>query len=222
MDIVTGRDMESIDEAQFAQALAPYASVLIDLGCGDGAFPYRVADTQDDLFCIGVDPNRESMAEYARRARRKPARGGRPNVLFVAAAAETLPPELRRRAQLITVNYPWAGLLQAIVTGDPLIAVALDHLAADVCLVQILLNADADVADLPAVTPDAIAETVAPVLADVDFRVTACDWLPPDQRPRSQWGGRLVRGSHRRTVALCAERGDVPSSWRSLLASALV
>ena len=222
MDIVTGRDVESIAEPHFAQTLAPYSTVLIDLGCGDGAFPYRLAGAHDNLFCIGVDPNRESMADYARRARRKPARGGRPNVLYVGAAAESLPPELRHRAHVITINYPWASLLQAIVTGDPLFPSALDHLASDVCLVQILLNADADVADLPAVTPAAISDTAAPVLAAVNFRLTDCDWLPPDRRPRSQWGGKLVRGSHRRTVALRAERGDVPSTSRSLLDDALV
>ena len=220
MDIVTGRDVESIDETRFLDALIPYSTVLVDIGCGDGAFPYRLAGAQADLFCIGIDPNRESMAEYARRARRKPARGGRANVLYVVAAAESLPPELRRSAHLITVNYPWAGLLQAIVTGDPLLGAALDHLAAGVCLTQILLNADADVEGLPPLTPDTIAETIAPVLADANFRLTDCDWLPPDRRPRSRWGGRLVRGSHRRTVALRAERGDVPPASRSLLEGA--
>ena len=123
---------------------------------------------------------------------------------------------MRRSVEwFIALRYLVAKRRQVFISA--ISAIGVGGIAAGVCLTQILLNADADVAGLPPLTPATIAETIAPVLADANFRLTDCDWLPPDRRPRSRWGGRLVRGSHRRTVALRAERGDVPPASRSLL-----
>src|SRR6266540_3313484 len=52
-------------------------------------------------------------------AGRRPRRGGRPNALFVAAAAEALPPELDGLADLVTVHFPWGSLLRGLLGADP-------------------------------------------------------------------------------------------------------
>ena len=144
MQVATGRHSEPLAAAAFARLRARSAAVLVDVGCGDGAFPYRLAGAQPQLLCIGLDPNPERMAEYARKARRKPARGGRENLLYVVGALEAPPPELAGLADLIAINFPWAGLLQQVVTGAAAFADALHALAAPISLLQILLNADAD------------------------------------------------------------------------------
>ena len=51
------------------------------------------------------------MAEASRRAARAATRGGLPNALFVVAAAERLPSELRAVADELTILFPWGSLL---------------------------------------------------------------------------------------------------------------
>lgn len=58
------------------------------------------------------------MVEAAKRAARKPSRGGAPNARFIVAAAEALPPELAATADLVTVQFPWGSLLRGIARGE--------------------------------------------------------------------------------------------------------
>ena len=58
---------------------------------------------------------RLSRVPTAAQARRKPARGGAPNALFIVAAAEALPEPLTGIADEITINYPWGSLLRIVV-----------------------------------------------------------------------------------------------------------
>src|SRR5262249_5952848 len=78
------------------------------------------------------------MAESAGRASR---RGGVPNALFVVAAAEALPPELRGAAGAITVHFPWGSLLRGLVTGEPDVAGQLASIAAPAARIELLLSA---------------------------------------------------------------------------------
>ncbi len=204
-------------EDGLSRLMRGYRAALVDLGCGDGAFPYRLATAHPALLCIGLDPNREAMAEYARKARRKPARGGLANLLYVVAALESLPNELRGIAALITINFPWAGLLQHVVLAEPPLAAALHHLAAPSCLLEILLNADAEVAGLPELTPENLGSALTPVLARAGFAAPSVTWLPAAARVPSRWGGRLIKGSGRRTLRLRASRGSIAAECISVL-----
>lgn len=63
------------------------------------------------------------MVDASRRAAAKAARGGRPNALFVVAAAETLPTELSGIASAVTVNFPWGSLLRGVLAQNlPILA----------------------------------------------------------------------------------------------------
>ena len=63
------------------------------------------------------------MIASSRRADAKAARGGRPNALFLVAAAETLPTELSGIAGGVTVNFPWGSLLRGVLAQDmPILA----------------------------------------------------------------------------------------------------
>jgi 16S rRNA (adenine(1408)-N(1))-methyltransferase len=58
------------------------------------------------------------MAESSLRAARPERRGGLPNALFLVAAAERLPAELRGRVDELTMVFPWGSLLRAALALD--------------------------------------------------------------------------------------------------------
>ena len=59
------------------------------------------------------------MAEASLRAARPERKGGLSNLLFVVAAAERPPAELRGRADELTILFPWGSLLRGILALDP-------------------------------------------------------------------------------------------------------
>ena len=59
-----------------ATLLAPPRRVVVDVGTGDGRYPYESARGDPETLYIGLDPDAGAMSEYAFRAGRKPARGG--------------------------------------------------------------------------------------------------------------------------------------------------
>jgi 16S rRNA (adenine(1408)-N(1))-methyltransferase len=67
---------------------------------------------------IGIDAEPSRMAEYSRRATRKPAKGGVANALFVYAPLERLPWELAGAASEVHVNLPRGSLLKAVALPD--------------------------------------------------------------------------------------------------------
>ena len=89
--------------------------MVIDIGTGDGAAVIRGARRSPATLHIGIDSDASSMRDASRRAVRPVAKGGVPNALFVVAAAETLPVELRERADVVTVTLPWGSLLRGLL-----------------------------------------------------------------------------------------------------------
>lgn len=211
MRVVTGKTSQTMAAAEFRRLASGYATCWLDVGAGDGALSYRLAADFPDVLCLGIDPNAEAMASQARRARREPDRGGRVNCLYVAAAVEAPPAELAGLAGAITINFPWARLLEIVLGagdgGPAALGAALGALAAPDCAVQLLLNEVTDLPAVPAVEPAMLADRLAPAFAATGFQVAAADWLATDARVRSRWGGRLIRGSGRRVVRLRASRG---------------
>ena len=89
--------------------------MVIDLGTGDGRAVLRRAAASPRSLVIGVDADASSMFEASRRASRGARKGGLPNVLFVPAAAEAIPPELRGRADEVSLLFPWGSLLRGVL-----------------------------------------------------------------------------------------------------------
>ena len=67
---------------------------------------------------IGTDANADRLGEISRRASRKAARGGLPNVLFGRLSLDDAPAELVQLADAITVLFPWGALLQAVAVPE--------------------------------------------------------------------------------------------------------
>ena len=73
---------------------------------------------------IGIDASAAGMAEASLRAARSERKGGLPNALFVVAAAERPPEELRAIAAETTILFPWGSLLRGVLALDDACAAA--------------------------------------------------------------------------------------------------
>ena len=124
--------------------------MAIDLGTGDGRAVLARATAEPRTLAIGIDANAASMIESSRRASRPERRGGRPNALFVVAAAEAAPPELACLADELSITLPWGSLLAGVLGGDDRVAAGVAGLVAPGGLVRsIVSTASCDGRDLP-------------------------------------------------------------------------
>jgi 16S rRNA (adenine(1408)-N(1))-methyltransferase len=108
-----------VSKAVFDEMHHRYAKTSVDVGTGDGRFAYHLASADPDRLVIGIDALAQPMGERAATAARKPVKGGRPNLMFVHAAVETLPVELEHAADEVYVLLPWGALLEGIVSARP-------------------------------------------------------------------------------------------------------
>lgn len=206
MQVITRRGPQQLSADEFRERRAPYSSTLVDLGTGDGAWPRRFARDFPQCLAIGVDSDRDALRAAAKLAERKPARGGAPNALYVAAQAESLPPELRHVADWITIYFPWSALLQLILSGDPTITRILTHLSTDRARCSLVLNADAPPDGFERPTPQSLPAALESSLGEAGYRITSCAMLDRSETPQTTWGGRLVKGSDRTMLGLEALR----------------
>jgi 16S rRNA (adenine(1408)-N(1))-methyltransferase len=208
MRIVEGKKQREVAPEAFAELAQGYARVALDIGTGDGRFVLRQARAEPQTLWIGLDAVGEAMADSARRARAKPAKGGAPNALFAVARAEALPPELAGLCDAIGVNYPWGSLLKAVAEPDPAVMAGIAGCARPGARIAILINlapfADPDQRARLGLSPlDAgLAETrLRPAYAEAGIAIDAIETVH-DLPAATAWGGRLVKGSGRETLSI--------------------
>jgi 16S rRNA (adenine(1408)-N(1))-methyltransferase len=172
--------------------------VTVDLGTGDGRFVLATAAANPDRFVVGVDPVAAAMAESSRRAARPAARGGQPNALFVVAAAEAIPTELRGVADRVTVNLPWGSLLRGALALDEAAARGIAGLLHPGGTAALLLAPNAR--DRLAADVDVPTRIAGDLARDwralgIDL-VAACEATPDDlAAARTTWARRLQLGT---------------------------
>lgn len=180
--------------------------VVIDVGAGDGRWAYDEARRDSGALYIALDPDADSLAEYAFRASRKPARGGVANVLFVVAAAEDLPTELHGTADLLRVNFPWGSLLRGLVLPEPAMLRGLALLGRPGARFEFVLSYDPDhdLAGLggellPPLSIERIDRELAPVYAAAGLEIEGRRLLPLAEAVAlpSTWARRLLHGRPR-------------------------
>jgi 16S rRNA (adenine(1408)-N(1))-methyltransferase len=203
MIVVQGKNTVEISAAELDDLASGYDGITIDVGTGDGRFAYTYAAENPNVFVIGLDPVKEAMREFSARARRKPERGGLPNLIYVVSSIEQPPPELAGRCNLIYVNLPWGSLMRGIIEGDDLVLGNLASLAADNANLWIILNTRVfddpvplDVQGLPEVTEGYARETLRPAFRQHGFEMTEARFLAPEDllELATTWARRL---SHR-------------------------
>ncbi|MBF0623211.1 MAG: class I SAM-dependent methyltransferase [Magnetococcales bacterium] len=195
-----------------AQRLAAADRVLMDVGCGDARFIHRLAREEPAALCIGLDAIGAAMRPVAVKASRQPARGGAPNLILLVGDAAAPPAELTGRAEQVTVNFPWAGLLRGVTGGDPLLLAALAGLLTPRGSLEICLNLHSfqetglrDSLALPTLDPPFLTTTLPQAYGRAGLAITTCRPLGDDPLPvGTTWGGRLGKGSRRESLLIVA------------------
>jgi len=220
MRVQIGKKTADLSRPGLEARAAGYAQVLIDVGTGDGRFPYAWAAEHPDTLCIGVDAVGDAMREVSHRATRKPARGGRENVLFAVAAVEALPPELTGLATQVTVNFPWGSLLRAIVEPQPRVLAGLRALLREggrwIGLINMSVLEDRPYAErlgLPEVTDSHVKAVLGPAYRAAGLEITGWREVAPEEIPhRTTWGQHLTHASQRKTNLREARAVQSPGS----------
>jgi len=214
--IQRGKKQETIAPEEVRARLEAHDFVHIDLGTGDGKYILRLARDHPEHCCIGLDAVAANLVDTSGRALRKPSRGGAANALFVIAAVETLPPELRGTANKITINYPWGSLLEAVIVPNAAVLEGIVALARPGAEIEILLNLgifeDEDYLDrlgLPNLDETDLVERLEPALAASGIHIARSAFLRGPTPLPTTWGKRLTLGSGRATLHLVGtiERG---------------
>jgi 16S rRNA (adenine(1408)-N(1))-methyltransferase len=195
---VIGKDRtEPMTAEELATRRVAATHTVIDVGTGDGRYAYALAGEHADWLVLGIDALDEPMEEVAHRAGRKPAKGGRPNVVLLRASIEALPVELHGIADEVRVLLPWGNLLEGIVLGHDDVVRGLAALGPRI---EVVLNGEiweestpARFAHLPVPTPEHIAAVVAPAFARAGVTIGAAHFLdaPAAKALPTTWARRL-------------------------------
>jgi 16S rRNA (adenine(1408)-N(1))-methyltransferase len=167
--------------------------VIIDIGTGDGRFVYQSARQNPNKFYIGIDPNVSPLEKISEKIHRKPSKGGAPNVLFIQAAVEDLPPELDGVADEVHVHFPWGSLLRAFATGDVDILRNVRRICSAGAMLEVVIN-------------DHIGDQLIERYQAAGFEVLEHGPVPAARWSEFEttWARRLKQNEHRSVVYLIA------------------
>ncbi len=194
---------ELMDAGDLAARRAVATRTVIDVGTGDAHYAYRVALAHADWLVVGTDVIDEPMGEIARKAGRKPAKGGVENLVLLRAAAEALPSELHGVADEVSVLLPWGRLLEGIVLAHADVLRGLAELLRVGGHLVVTLNGEIWVESLPAryehvpvPTPEYVAEVVAPAFGRAGVAIGPACYLPAEAALAlpTTWARKLAHG----------------------------
>lgn len=201
--VIGKRRTADLDADAYAELCARYETTAVDVGTGDGRFAYQLASADPMRLVIGIDALDEPMREIAAKAARKPARGGRPNLVLVRAAVEALPAELHGVADEVSVQLPWGSLLEGIVLARDDVLGGLAALCRPGARMTVTLNGEiwldstpARYEHLPVPTPEYVNDVVAAGLARVGISLGAARYSSAQEANElpTTWARRLGHG----------------------------
>jgi 16S rRNA (adenine(1408)-N(1))-methyltransferase len=209
--------INSIETPSTSSSPPTGGGVIVDLGTGDGRFVYQSARRHPERFYIGVDAQPSALEKLSEKIHRKPAKGGLPNVLFVQAAVEDLPPELDGVADEVHVHFPWGSLLRAVAAGDDVVLRHIRRICAPGAWLEIVIGVDPerDRAELerlglPPLSADFLRATLVPRYEAAGFEVKEHGLIPASEWPelRTTWAQRLKGGAGRSLCYLIARAAE--------------
>ena len=177
--------------------------MIIDIGTGDGRAALAAAQAEPSALVVGLDADAGAMSEVSRRAARPPRKGGRPNLLFAVAAAESPPAELHGLADEVRILFPWGSLLRGVLGRDGAVAGGLAALAKPGAqLVAVVSVTPTDRVPGVATLDRAALDEVAARLRDAGFVLVEAGPMTADEvrATHSTWGRRLLAGDSHRPV----------------------
>ncbi|MBI1363109.1 MAG: hypothetical protein GC134_03915 [Proteobacteria bacterium] len=216
LEQIIGKKSFPISGSALRELAAPYGAFHADLGTGDGMFVYRHARAQADVFYLGVDADRSSLAESSAKAAKKPARGGAANAAFVCFNLLDVPEDMTGIADHVFVNFPWGSLMYAWV--EPNIEAirsmaAIGKKGADFSFylnLYVFQNEEQrQHMNLPDVDEAYVTGTLIPAYEKAGITIhnhAFLDALELKDHP-STWAGRLIRRSGRETLYMTGKIG---------------
>jgi len=202
--------------AELDRLRGEYEKCAVDVGTGDARFAYHLASEHPDWLVLGLDALDEPLGEIAYKAARKPARGGRPNLVLLRAAIEALPSEIEGVADEVDVLLPWGALLEGIVRARPEVVRGIAALARPGARVNVTLNGEiwldstpARYQDLPVPTPEYVADAIEPEFRRAGIVLGPARYLtaPEAKELPTTWARRLGHGrAHPRFVHFAGVR----------------
>lgn len=204
---IIGKKRHSLTPVELAEKVADYKQIHLDLGTGDGLFAWRLARQEPDMFVIGVDADRDSLAEGSARAAKKPARGGCANALFICHDALELPGALLKTATDLHINFPWGSLLHATV--EPQLSFLQNLTSGNKNSLSIWLNLHVLSNEemrrnlsLPEFNENYITGTFLPAYAQAGWQIQQQQTFEAGENVpvASSWAGQLTRNSKRPTM----------------------
>ncbi len=203
--------------AELAAMRAEYERCAVDVGTGDARFVYHLASERPDWLVIGIDAIEAPMGEIAYKAARKPARGGRANVVLLRAAIEALPSELHAIADEVDVLLPWGALLEGIVRARSDVVAGIASLARPAGVVHLTLNGEiwldstpARFEDLPVPTPEYVAAEMEPEFRRAGIDIGAARVPQPGRGEGAPHHLGAAIGSRPRTSTVSLPGGSAP------------
>jgi 16S rRNA (adenine(1408)-N(1))-methyltransferase len=188
--------------------------VVIDIGTGDGLFVYQCARLNPNKFYIGVDATARPLEKVSEKVHRKPMRGGLPNVLFLQAAVEDLPPELDGVADEVHIHFPWGSLLRAVAAAEREVLRSLRRICAEHALLEVVIGLDAERdsteikrLELPPLSLEHVDAVLAPLYRSAGFEIFERGMIAQGDWPELQtsWAKRL-KGNASRTLLYIVAR----------------
>ena len=187
--------------------------MIVDIGTGDGRYVYRSARANPDKFYIGIDVQPKALEKVSEKIHCKPEKGGLPNVLFVQAPVEELPPELDHVVDEIHFHFPWGSLLRSVAIGDKEVLGGLRRIAAPGAWLEIILgiNESRDATEvarleLPPLTEEYVRSTLMPRYEMAGFKVEESGMSSHAEWPHIEttWAKRLRDNNRRQLLFIIA------------------
>jgi 16S rRNA (adenine(1408)-N(1))-methyltransferase len=219
MEIMKGKTTIEISSDEFSSIISGYPRISVDMGCGDGKYPYEMARLDPNTFYIGIDADRNGLTEYSRRISKKPEKGGATNVIFLIANIENLPEDLHRIADEVTVILPWGSLLRGLVNSDPKYLEGIRFVGKEGSKVRIYLNynvkyepVEMERQGLPELTEEYIQDVLGPAYSSHGIIFHSHRFMENEEARSlpSTWARRLGFGRVRSTLLLEGTVGGDP------------
>jgi 16S rRNA (adenine(1408)-N(1))-methyltransferase len=160
------------------------------------------------------------LAKISEKIYRRTDKDGAPNALFLQAAVEELPDELRKVADEVHIQFPWGSLLKAMATGDELILKSLRCLGRRETRLEVLIcldptrdGSELDRLGLPELSREYLEQELVPAYETNGFVIEDCGMLPSSEWPEieSSWANKLRRSAERVLIYLHAVSDELSS-----------
>jgi 16S rRNA (adenine(1408)-N(1))-methyltransferase len=209
-----------IEKASNSSSPPTGEGIVIDIGTGDGLFVYQCARQNPKKFYIGIDANPRPLEKPSQKIHRNPAKGGLPNVLYIQAAVESLPPELDGVADEVHIHFPWGSLLRAVAIGDEEVLRKLRRLFSPGGVLEVIIGLDPERdrseierLGLRPLSAEYIEEELIARYECGGFEVLEAGVMDRSQWPKvkTSWAKRLKGNPGREVAYVIARAADVRS-----------